>query len=46
MNLKEAVKSSNGYQAKYSTTVPVREVFRGETATKGFIDVFDLPITR
>lgn len=40
--LKTAVEKLHGGQAEYSATVPVHEVFQGQTVWQGDVEVFDL----
>ena len=41
-SLQSAIKAMHGCDSKYVESVPVHEVFRGETAWKGIVEVFDL----
>ena len=40
--LKEVIEKLHGTQATYVETVPVKEVFNGETMWDGNVEVFDL----
>ena len=40
--LKTAIRALHGCEARHVQTVPVKEVFRGETAWEGEVEVFDL----
>jgi hypothetical protein len=41
-SLQHAIKASHGCESQYVESVPVHEVFRGQTAWKGTVEVFDL----
>src|SRR5436190_23629651 len=41
-SLRRAIKAIHGCDSRYVESVPVHEVFRGETAWKGTVEVFDL----
>lgn len=41
-NLQEAIRARHGCESRHVESVPVREVFRGETAWQGTVEVFDL----
>ena len=40
--LKDAIRATHGCESLYVESVPVKEVFRGETAWEGIVEVFDL----
>lgn len=41
-SLQRAIKASHGCDSRHVESVPVHEVFRGRTAWKGTVEVFDL----
>ena len=41
-SLQRAIKASHGCDSRHIESVPVHEVFRGQTAWKGTVEVFDL----
>lgn len=41
-NLKEAVEKIHGCKAEHTASVPVHEVFRGQTVWQGVVESFDL----
>lgn len=41
-NLQEAIHAMHGCESRHVESVLVREVFRGETAWQGTVEVFDL----
>jgi hypothetical protein len=41
-SLQAAIKASHGCDSTHVQSVPVHEVFRGQTAWKGTVEVFDL----
>jgi hypothetical protein len=41
-NLQDAIRAMDGCESRHVESVPVREVFRGETAWQGTVGVFDL----
>src|SRR5258705_12160122 len=41
--LQDAIRHMHGCESIYVESVPVREVFRGETVWEGEVQVFDLP---
>lgn len=43
--LQEAIKQLYGSESTYVETVPVKEVFQGETVWEGEVEVFDLADT-
>ena len=40
--LQKAIKETHGYDSKHVESVPVHEVFKGQTAWQGTVEVFDL----
>lgn len=40
--LKESVESQHGGTATYAQSVPVKEIFNGQTVWEGVVEVFDL----
>lgn len=40
--LKSAIRALHGTEAVHTATVPVKEVFKGQTAWEGEVEVFDL----
>lgn len=40
--LRKAIKAVHGYDAAHVQTVPVKEIFRGEVAWQGDVEVFDV----
>jgi hypothetical protein len=40
--LKNAIRATHGCESLHVKSVPVKEVFNGETAWKGTVEVFDL----
>jgi hypothetical protein len=40
--LQVAIRAMHGCESRHVESVPVREVFRGETAWQGTVEVFDL----
>jgi len=40
--LKHAIRQSHGCEATHAESVPVKEVFRGEVAWDGIVEVFDI----
>lgn len=40
--LQKAIQAMHGCESRHVQSVPVREVFRGETAWQGTVEVFDL----
>jgi hypothetical protein len=40
--LKNAIRATHGCESLHVKSVPVKEVFKGETAWKGTVEVFDL----
>ena len=40
--LQDAINRLHGYQATYLETVPVREVFQGQTVWEGDVEVFSI----
>lgn len=41
-NLQKAIRAMHGCESRFVESVPVHEVFRGETAWRGTVEVFDL----
>ena len=41
-SLQEAIKAMHGCDSKHVESVPVHEVFEGQTAWRGTVEVFDL----
>ena len=42
LQLIQAIKRLHGYKATYLETVPVKEVFQGETVWEGDVEVFEI----
>jgi hypothetical protein len=40
--IRHAIRETHGCEARHVESVPVHEVFRGETAWQGTVEVFDL----
>jgi len=40
--LREVIRNLHGVEARYVESVPVKEMFRGETVWEGVVEVFDL----
>ena len=40
--LRDAIRHTHGCESRYIETVPVKEDFKGQTAWKGDVEVFDL----
>ncbi|SRR6266568_618052 len=41
-DLKEAIRATHGCESLHVESIPVKEVFEGETAWEGTVEVFDL----
>jgi hypothetical protein len=41
-SLRDAIKAMHGCDSRYVESVPVHEVFQGQTAWRGTVEVFDL----
>lgn len=41
-SLQSAIKATHGCESRYIESVPVHEVFQGQTAWQGTVEVFDL----
>ena len=41
--LKKVIRQLHGCEAEHAETVPVKEVFQGQTVWEGEVEVFDLP---
>lgn len=41
-SLRDAIKATHGCHSRYVESVPVHEVFQGQTAWRGTVEVFDL----
>ena len=41
-SLQDAIKAMHGCDSRYVESVPVHEVFQGQTAWRGTVEVFDL----